>query len=296
MRRDLLTELTALRGQVPEVKLQIFSRRTPVTPPPGEAVHTVCVQKAQQLTQTLLDSRPAVLYVPMSVLIRHPELTQRIPKETELCAVLPRVITDSEQASVEKLLGELRAAGIESVLCGNAGHVAMARRMGFAVRGDFGLNVFSSAAMEYWQEEGLSSATVSFEATLAQIRDLSKPIPCEMLIYGRLPLMLTENCLIRSRSGVCSCDGAVTRLVDRRGAEFPVLPDPGTCRSVIYNGKKLWLLDKQRELANLGVRAFRLQFTTENPHEVDMVLSQMAGGGAFDAGVCTRGLYLRGVE
>ena len=296
MRRDLLTELTALRGQAPEVKLHLFTRRPPVVPPKCEPVHTVCVQQAQQLTQKLLDSRPEVLYVPLSELIRHPELQERIPQETELCALLPRVIFDSEQARLEKLLGELKAAGIGSVLCGNAGHVAMARRLGFAVRGDFGLNIFSSAAMEYWQEEGLSSATVSFEATLAQIRDLSKPLPCEMLIYGRLPLMLTENCLIRARSGVCACDGAVTRLVDRRGAEFPVLPDPGTCRSVLYNGKKLWLLDRQRELAQLGIRGFRLQFTTENPHEVDLVLSQYAEGGAFDAGVCTRGLYLRGGE
>lgn len=296
MRRDVLTELTAVRGQIPEVKLNLVFPRQPVVPQPREPVHTVCVQKVQQITEALLGSRPAVLYVPLSELIRYPERIGKIPEGTELCAVLPRVIVDSEQAATEKLLLKLREAGMASVLCGNPGHVAMARRLGFRVRGDFGLNIYSSAAAEYWQEEGLSSATVSFETTLAQIRDLSKPLPCEMLIYGRLPLMLTENCLIRARSGVCSCDGAVTRLVDRMGAEFPVLPDPGTCRSVLYNGKKLWLLDRQRELSKLGIWAFRLQFTTENPHEVDQVLSSFARGGAFDAGVCTRGLYLRGVE
>ena len=65
---------------------------------------------------------------------------------------------------------------------------------------------------------------------------------------------------------------------------------------MIYNGKKLFLLDKQSELRNLGLWALRLQFTTENPLEVDTVLSVLHGGAVFDPGACTRGLYYRGVE
>ena len=84
--------------------------------------------------------------------------------------------------------------------------------------------------------------------------------------------------------------------MDRKGEEFRVLPDQDTCRSVIYNGKKLYLLDKLPELRTLGLWALRVQFTTENPMEVDGVVSALRGGGTFDPGACTRGLYYRGVE
>ena len=39
----------------------------------------------------------------------------------------------------------------------------------------------------------------------AQIRDLSKAIPLEAIVYGHLPLMLTENCIVHNHTGQHSC-------------------------------------------------------------------------------------------
>ena len=142
----------------------------------------------------------------------------------------------------------------------------------------------------------LRSQCLSFEMTLPQIRDAKKGLPCEILAYGRLPLMITENCLIRGRTGQCTCHLAPTKLVDKTGSEFPVIREGNTCRSVLLNGKKLYWLDRQEDLARLGLWAVRLYFTTENPQEVDRVLSACRSGEAMDPGACTRGLYLRGLE
>jgi putative protease len=142
----------------------------------------------------------------------------------------------------------------------------------------------------------LRSACLSFEMTLPQIRDVSKAVPCELLVYGRLPLMLTENCLIQGKTGACTCHLANTKLVDKTGAEFPIIKDGNSCRSVLLNGKKLSLLDRRNDLEHLGLWATRLYFTTENPREVDMVLGSLANPAPFDPGINTRGLYLRGVE
>ena len=84
--------------------------------------------------------------------------------------------------------------------------------------------------------------------------------------------------------------------MDRKGAEFPVVRDGDTCRSVVLNGKKLYWLDRLPDWQNLGLYALRLLFTTENPREVDQVLQAWRIGAAFDPGSATRGLYLRGVE
>ena len=107
--------------------------------------------------------------------------------------------------------------------------------------------------------------------------------------------MLTENCIIRGQTGACSCN-TPTKLTDKTGAEFPIIKDGNACRSVLLNGKKLYWLDRQADLARLGLWATRLYFTTENPKEVDRILSAWDSSAPFDPGACTRGLYLRGIE
>ena len=129
-----------------------------------------------------------------------------------------------------------------------------------------------------------------------QIRDISKAVPCEILVYGRLPLMVTENCLMQNRTGECSCHMNKSKLVDKTGAEFPIIKDGNSCRSILLNGKKLSWLDRQRDLNRLGLWGIRMYFTTESPREVDHVLEQYLDPAPFDPGACTRGLYLRGLE
>ena len=132
--------------------------------------------------------------------------------------------------------------------------------------------------------------------TLPQIRDVSKAVPCEIFAYGRLPLMITENCVIHGHTGNCTCSMGGVKLTDRTGADFPVIRDGDKCRSVVLNGKKLNWLDRRDDLSRLGLWALRLYFTTENPREVDQVLRCWDSPMPFDPGACTRGLYLRGLE
>lgn len=295
MRREALDRLTALRGRVDLPRPGAYSRIAPYDGIPGEARLTVAVRTVDQITPKLLRMAPAVLYVPLSELAAHPELPGRVGVDTELTAILPRVILDRERNKIAALLERVRAMGVCHVLAGNLGQIRLAKQKGFAVRGDFGLNIFNSRAMHYLREQKLESQLVSFEMTLPQLRDLSKAVPVEVLVYGRLPLMLMENCVIKNRTGACSCDSP-TKLIDRMGEEFPLLRDPGTCRNVLYNGKKLYILDKLSSLRGMGLWAYRLSFTTENPSEVDAILDQYQGQAAFDPGTCTRGLYVRGVE
>ena len=295
MRREVLDQLTALRGRTEPPSPGTYA---PLEPHPGRAekpVLTVSVRTAAQITKTLLAAQPAVLYVPLTELLEHPELPGQLPPETALAAILPRVIPDRERSQWAVALERVRAMGVRQVLTGNLGQVRLAQQKGLEVRGDFGLNAFNSRTLDYLQRLGLRSQLLSFELMLSQIRDLQKPLDTELLVYGRLPLMLTENCIIKSRTGTCSCD-TPTRLIDRMGEEFPILKDPGTCRSVLYNGKRLYLLDKLTTVEKIGLWAFRMSFTTENSAEVDAALAQYLGAGDFDPGTCTRGLYVRGVE
>ena len=296
LRRDALNALTAQRARRDTVRLSRPKRFAMVAGPRVSPEFTVQVTSREQITPKLLKMNPKVLYVPLHILLQDGEFTRLLLRRANICAVLPRVVRETEFANLSQNLTLARSMGVEEVLVGNLGLVKIAKKQGFRMRGDFGLNLYNSGSVNMAKELGFTSATLSFEMTLPQIREVSKAVNCEIFAYGRMPLMLTENCIIRGRTGDCTCHESNVKLVDKIGAEFPVIKDGDTCRSVILNGKKLNWLDRQNDLSRLGLWAIRLYFTTENPKEVDRVLSSYITPVPFDPGAGTRGLYLRGLE
>ena len=296
MRRDALNQLTALRGRRENVTT-LRMRKVPAFGGYRERPHfTVQVTTREQITQGLLRLNPAVLYVPLHILTEDLNFTKQLVRRFHVAAVLPRIVHDQEMNSLRAGMQEVYKLGIKEVLLGNLGLMIPAREAGMTIRGDYGLNIYNSMALYTLKELELESATLSFEMTLAQIRDVSKAVPCELLVYGRMPLMVTENCLFKGKTGECACQLGPTKLVDKTGAEFPVIRDGNRCRSVLLNGKKLNWLDRQNDLARLGLWGVRLYFTTENAKEVDRVAASCVTPVPFDPGACTRGLYLRGLE
>ncbi len=296
MRRDALNQLTALRARRELPRLGKPQKPTKFS---GNRTHpelTVQVTSREQITQKLLKMAPAVLYIPLHILLADPQWTRELSRRQHICAVLPRIVHDGALPRLRQSLSMVRGLGVTEALVGNLGLLLPVRECGLAVRGDFGLNLYNSAAVNTARDLELRSATLSFEMTLPQIRDVSKAVPCELLAYGRLPLMVTENCLIKGKSGECACHLGPVKLIDKTGAEFPVIKDGDSCRSVLLNGRKLNWLDRQDDLARLGLWATRLYFTTENVREVDQVLSAYYDPEPFDPGACTRGLYLRGLD
>lgn len=294
MRREVLAHLSAVRARRPAPQLLSYRALPPVLGTRAAPVFTVSVLSAGQITGRLLRLKPAVLYVPLSEIAARPDFFRSLAARQTLAVVLPRIVWDSETRRLLDALDLAASLGIRRALTGNVGQLSLLRSRGMEAAGDFGLNLTNSRAASELRDLGLCSLTASFELTLPQLRDLSKPLPTEMLVYGRLPLMLTENCLIRNRTGECSCGAGPVKLIDRKGEEFRIVRDCGTCRSVVLNGKKLYLLDKREDLRRFGLWALRLSFTTENPGEIDTVLSSL--NAPFDPGACTRGLYYRGVE
>ncbi len=291
LRRDALEALSAARSAVP-VRLERFP------PPPLPETRceqdapqfTVSVVSAAQWTGGLLELGPARVYAPLEVLA---ELAALPEPETAFCAILPRVWRDRDEPELKWMLEKVRALGVTGVLAGNLGHLPLVRGMGFLLYGDFGLNVFNSYSLAYLRDKGLASACLSFELRFAQMRDMQKILPAEAIVYGRLPLMLTENCIVQN-AGECRC-GEPNFLHDRTGAAFPLLPAWGH-RTELQNSRVLWLADRP-DYRRLGLAYARLRFTTESPEECAAVYQQYLQEKPMPEGALfTRGLYQRGVE
>ncbi len=298
LRREALEALEQLRTAPPE------RREREAAPPetgaegPREFSYTVSLSQSCQLTESLMALRPSVVYVPVER-IGDFHLSPHVERGGVFCAALPRICKDSELPALRAMLDEARKKGCTAVAVQNIGQLELARGSGLAIRGDFGLNVFNSRALQELKSWGLSSATVSFELRHQQIRDLVKPLPCEAIVYGRLPLMITENCLV---SNALSCKSRDLRgacrsghhLRDRRGERFPVLSVFG-CRSEIQNSKTLFLAG-HTEYRQCGLTYGRLRFTTESPEQCAAVFRRYLGEPGETPEDFTRGLFYRGVD
>ena len=296
MRRDVLNQLTAIRARHGNNPLGKPSKLKDYLGSSGTPGLTIQVTSREQITHQVMIMETAMLYVPIHILLSDPRLTRQLVRRGNVAAVLPRIVHDDELTKLKLSLNDLRTMGIRDVLVGNLGLMIAAREAGMTIHGDFGLNIYNSRSLSVCRELEMATACLSFEMTLPQIRDMSKYLPVEILIYGRLPLMVVEHCLIRNRTGQCTCHLGPMKLTDKTGAEFPIIKDGDSCRSMLLNGKKLSWLDRQEDLRKLGIWATRLYFTTENAQETDRVIADFIQGTPFDPGNCTRGLYLRGLD
>ena len=298
LRREALEELTALRAQPPA------RRSLPFAPENGDQgsnagapVYTVALHDASQLTDALLARRPAVVYLPLEEALKvRDRFGDMAGQGVEPSVILPRVLWDREVPEVERALAELKRSGARSVLVGNLGGISLAERVGLPARGDFGLEVYNSQCAGAYREMGLQSAALSFEQRLSRVRDQKKPLPSELIVYGRLPLMITENCIYKARDGKCrrGCE-ARQGILDRKKARFPVLRAWG-CRNEIFNGVPLWLADRRQELERCGLWALRLNFVLEKPEDCVRIFDAYRTANGIASEEYTRGLYYREVE
>ena len=157
------------------------------------------IYRVGQITDALVNEGVETVYVPLELL---PSVeVEKYRGRTKFAAVLPRVWRTADEEGLREQLRTAKERGAECAVLGNLGHFALVRGLDMELRGDFGLNVFNSAALRFLKEQGLSGATLSFELRHEQLRDISKCIPCEAIVYGRLPLMITENCIVANEFG-----------------------------------------------------------------------------------------------
>ena len=295
LRRRLVSELSEHRAKPPIRRVGKLPEKPKGKLPTGDPAMIFQVLTEEQLSPELAALKPQYLYVPLTLMTEKLDLLRPFAEQGTIpVAVLPRVIADNEAAAVYDMLSRMFDQGVNEALVGNLGHAMLAKKAGMKLRGDFGLNTFNALSMEVIRQAGFISATASFELRLSQIRDMIKPLDTELIIYGRIPLMVSDQCIIRHSAGRCNCQ-TPGQMADRMGSVFPVVKEFG-CRNVIYNAHKLYLADKAEDVYAAGAWGLRMMFTTEGMRECVEVAKGYMGLSDYKPNVLTRGLYYRGVD
>ena len=183
--------------------------------------------------------------------------------------VIPPVIFDGDLPAVREMLAAAKAKGAKYALVGNLGHLHLVQAAELEAVGDYRLNLCNAESVAQLERLGVASSILSPELTLPQIRDVGGNTA--VIVYGRLPLMTLEKCVIREVADCRACAVGSVKLRDRRGVEFPVLRE-WEHRNVIYNSIPTCMSDREDALMRAKVTARHFLFSTETPREVDAVI------------------------
>ena len=192
--------------------------------------------------------------------------------------LLPAVILPTEREAVAEALKAAARQGAKHALFGNVGHLSLVTEAGLVPHGDFRLNITNRLAAAYWQAAGIADLVLSPELTLPRLRDIGGGA----IVYGRIPLMITEKCVGRAVADCKACAENRVVLTDRRGVRFPVLREEPH-RSIIFNSVPVYMADKQAELDRFGIVHRHFLFTAETREEIRAVLR------AYRTGVSAQG-------
>lgn len=178
---------------------------------------------------------------------------------------IPPVVLDGEQAELDALISEAKVRGASYALVGNIGAVEIAIRHGLTPIGDFRLNISNKGARAYYKDRGIAYAVLSPELTLPMARDIGGG----EIVYGRIPLMLTERCFIKDNFGCNECGKAV--LTDRTGACFPMMRE-WKHRNIILNSRPTYMGDRKEDLANAGINHSHFIFSVERGDDIVRII------------------------
>lgn len=271
-----------------------------------EQKFSVLVTTEEQLKMALAEPWVSLIYVDDQLALsmdleKQPEFDH---KEKQLYLALPHVMRQDEQDTHTGLIDKLKCFD------------------GFLVRSLDGLlwirkysnqPVVADAPIYTWNRYAKQSIVNFGAARLTVPEELNenelKLRGCdgdEMIIYGRRPLMISTQCLLKTEGQCLKAHGklkAPYHLVDRKRMEMPVVPRCRYCYNLIYNSQVTDLISEASKIAQLGVNWLRIEFTDETEFEVSHVFSKIKQSyygehykdQASPYGI-TRGHFKRGVE
>lgn len=223
-----------------------------------------------------------------------------LDKYAEECQVsdgffMPAIVFDSEKERIETLLAKAAEKKPKYAVVSNVGQLEMLKLHlpDTSLIADFRFNVGNSENIAVLESLGFESVVVSAELTLPQIRDLEGAKA--VIVYGRIPLMTLEKCVICELYGekggkkglsegkpgqypACRvCNRGEARMKDRRGFIFPIIRELPH-RNIILNSLPTHMSDRQNELSRAGVIDRHFLFTVESADEVADVITDFEQG------------------
>ncbi len=251
----------------------------------------------------------AHIYLNSDIVIAAEEKLEALLKkhaDKEYYLALPYILRKRSYQYLEKYKECLSKQLFAGVLVRNAEELQWLLGIGYKGRyiADYTIYVWNHEAVDFY-EPYFERMTVPLELNRKELLQLEQKCPKEVVLYGRIPLMYSANC-VRKTLERCEMNTSAEQLVyyltDRYRNQFPILQNCLHCYNVLYNTVPLSLHGQLEGMERFDFEVYRLEFTIEDLDETEAVLSyyrkRVLKGetDAFPFEEFTNGHYKRGVE
>lgn len=228
----------------------------------------------QYYDYTVLDNFDRA-YIPYKYFIdkKYTSTINSLMKKNKVFIYLPTISKEFAKYNFDKILSNYPE--IKGFVLSNISHLLLIPKYKekYEFIGNYTLNVFNNLSLNHLQNLGLSVCTLSPELSKESITSIlnTEKIDVEHIIYGNLPIMNTNYCLL-GKSNKCylkctkQCQNyAKYYLKDRLDLEFKLKTENGI--TTIFNSKTTSI-----ESGDLNINSIRLDFLDETLSEMNDII------------------------
>lgn len=245
-------------------------------PSNGEQVFTVSVRTLEQL-QAVLEITGHIYFE-----LEHQDFAQ-IEKAIEIChnkgvklyIALPHIQREKDYVIYERLMEELEQSAIDGYVIRAYGQFESLKTSPKEKIIDYTLNVVNNENIRHWESYEVDTVTLSVELKADEIKEMRGKC-LEMVGYGHIPIMTTEQCVIGRQGGCPKTGDQLTgkyQLIDRKDEAYPLITNCKMCRMQILSSKPIVLANQMSRIQRLPVDKIRLIFTRESPSEIKEIIT-----------------------
>ena len=221
------------------------------------------------------------IYVSSDLLLEHnaEQIIQQMQEYSYIkyYLAMPCIVRKRSYSYLEKLAKYLNQSLFAGVLIRNIETYQWLQETGY--KGEY----IADYSVYAWNQETLKlyetlfhRTTLPVELNKKEISSLGNVEANEMLVYGRLPLMYSANCI---RKTLERCENrtdtkpAVFYLTDRYQNRFPILQNCLHCYNILYNTVPMSLHSQLKTMLSCNCEVYRIEFTLENEIETKEILA-----------------------
>lgn len=269
----------------------------------------VSVQTFEQLACVVSQGDVSAIYVNCDLLLTDQEKVRACMManaDKKFYLSLPPILRKRSYGYLTRFEEMLRSMPFAGALVKNAEELFWLREAGYTGEyiADYSIYAWNKEAVHFYSSY-FERLTVPVELNRKELLQMEEDCPEEMVVYGRIPLMYSANC-VRKTLEKCeknlSGEQMVYHLTDRYRNQFPVVQNCIHCYNTLYNTVALSLHGQLEGMERFGLKVYRLEFTLEDAEQTKKILDYYSRRIIEDK-VCeypydefTNGHYKRGVE
>ncbi len=180
---------------------------------------------------------------------------------------LPYILRKRSLGYLQDIYELITHSAVKGVLVRNMEELSWLNEIVFkkAIIIDSNMYCFNSETIAYYKQKGYE-IVVPYELNEHELRQLQLS-GASYYCYGNIPMMITANCVAKTKNRCGKYDDSFCILQDRYDKKLPVYLSCKYCYNVIYNSVPLSLHQSTRAFANEMGMMPTMNFTNETPEE-----------------------------